>query len=346
METFEIGRATTIVAVLAASLLVWFFFLQWEKARRFFLGRPIAGALIEAMLIIGIAYSVHKIFNLLGFLPRLLDWAELFRLCGQVTFFIGAAMAIARLFEGILAKRHAETSNWRMPALSRIAFYGIFVLAGLVTFLVADGRTPKELFVWTGATAAVLAFVMQQTLGDLFSGLSLTIEGPFKIGDWLRLEDGTEGQVEDINWRATRLRKWDKTVFVIPNGRIARESFINLSGSQYIFAPWYSVKVSNDHPPSLIIALLEQAVRGCDIPMRDPAPVARILDASTTPYTYMVWVQFSNYPMMFAGRSEVYTAIDETLRGAGIEISANIQEIRHRKIEAIQAEAPALDPRS
>jgi hypothetical protein len=72
--------------------------------------------------------------------------------------------------------------------------------------------------------------------------------------------------------------------------------------------------------------------------MQEPAPVVRLLDASSTPYTYMVWVQFSDYPMMFSGRGELYSRIDETLRGSGIEVSAEIHEVRYRKLNSSSTE--------
>lgn len=73
--------------------------------------------------------------------------------------------------------------------------------------------------------------------------------------------------------------------------------------------------------------------------MRDPAPIVRLLDASKTPYSYIVLVQFSNYLMMFAGRGEIYLRIDEMLRDAGIAIAAEIHEVRYHSVEASSKEA-------
>ena len=179
---------------------------------------------------------------------------------------------------------------------------------------------------------------MQQTLGDLFSGLALSIERPFKIGDWIRLSDGTEGQVQDINWRATHLRGWDKTTFVIPNGTLARESFTNLHGENHVYSPWYTVKVSGDYDPQKVVRLLEKAAGRCVTPMKAPPPLVRLMDGEDTPYTYMVWVHFENYPTMFSGREELYREIDASLRNAGIPIASKIQEIRYRKVD----DAPSL----
>lgn len=323
-------RGPAIVAILIAALVVWVLFRQWGRARGFLAKHPVTGSTIEAILIVFATYTCHGIVTLFGTLPRFKHWTDLTLIGAELVLHLGWAVAIARVVEGVLQKKHAGKPDWHVSRLSRVGFYSFFMLLGAAAFFVSDGNTPTGLFVWTGATAAVLAFVMQQTLGDFFSGLALTIERPFKIGDWLRLEDGTEGQVEDMTWRATRLRKWDKSSYVIPNGQLASQSFTNLYGTRHSFAPWYTVKVSNEHAPALVIALLEQAARNCKIPSRDPEPVVRLMDASGSPYSYMVWVQFPNYPTMFAGRDELYRAIDETLRAAEIEIAADIQEIRLR----------------
>ncbi|MCE8519121.1 mechanosensitive ion channel family protein [Ruegeria pomeroyi] len=326
----DLERGPAIVIVVLAALIIWVLFRQWERTRWFMEKHPFTGSIIEAVLFVFATYTIHGIIILVGTLPRFRGWTDLTLIGAEFVLHLGWAVAIARIFEGVVHKKRADKPDWHVSRLSRVGFYSFFILLGAAAFFVSDGDTPTGLFVWTGATAAVLAFVMQQTLGDFFSGLALTIERPFKIGDWLRLEDGTEGQVEDMTWRATRLRKWDKTSYVIPNGQLASQSFTNLYGARHSFAPWYTVKVSNEHAPALVIALLEQATRTCKIPSRDPEPVVRLMDAGSSPYTYMIWVQFPNYPTMFAGRDELYRAIDDALRSADIEIATDIQEIRLR----------------
>ena len=62
--------------------------------------------------------------------------------------------------------------------------------------------------------------------------------------------------------------------------------------------------------------------------MPTPAPVIRLMNAEKSPYEYMVWMHFEDYPTMFAGREELYRNIDNTLRAEGIAIAADIQEVK------------------
>jgi small-conductance mechanosensitive channel len=64
----------------------------------------------------------------------------------------------------------------------------------------------SALLATSGVLAIVQGLALQNTLADVFSGLAINIERPFGAGDWITLNDGVEGQIFEINWRATRER--------------------------------------------------------------------------------------------------------------------------------------------
>ena len=251
----------------------------------------------------------------------------------ELLIYLAIASGCARLIEVWLVAQNADGSDTKLSQLSRGALYGVSLVVALIVFFMVNDYEPTELYVSTGAIAALVAFAMQQTLGDLFSGISLSIEKPFKIGDWLRFNDGSEGEVTDINWRATRLRGWDNTTFIMPNGQLARQSFTNLHGPNHLYAPWYYIRISGEADPNQIKKLLETAARRCESVLSNPAPVARLTDGEKVPYTYMVWVHFRNYPEMFAGREELYTEIRAALLNADLQLASDIQEVRFRPME-------------
>ena len=53
--------------------------------------------------------------------------------------------------------------------------------------------------------AIILGLALRSTLGDVFSGIALNLNRPYEVGDWIVLNDGTEGRVVETNWRATHL---------------------------------------------------------------------------------------------------------------------------------------------
>ncbi len=257
------------------------------------------------------------------------------------TYGVGT-LVVARAIDIIFLAPSRDEEPDRVPGLLRGLFYtGCFVV-GLAIYLNAHGYSITGVWVSTGVVAALAGFALQRTLGDLFSGIALSIERPFRAGDWLELRDGSVGQVVDINWRATRLRAWDNATLVIPNGELAGQGFKNLHGPTHLYAPWYLIKVPSEIDPRMAKALLLEAALRCSNVLRDPLPVVRLNDASTVPYTYMVWVHFRNYPAMFAGREELFREVHYALKSAGIQIAPDIKEWHIRRATVSQAEPPNI----
>jgi small-conductance mechanosensitive channel len=268
------------------------------------------------------------------------DWA-----LSQLTLLLAclaAGWALARLIDVSLSLNAEEQLGQRVPKLIIGLIYAALLFLGLTAFLWQQGYSFAGVWVSTGVAAAVLGLALQRTLGDLFSGIALGLERPFLIGDWVELKDGTIGQVVDLNWRATHLRGWDNATHVIPNSRMAGESIKNLHAETHLFGPWYFVKIPAEVDPRFATALLLDAAMRCESVLKVPNPIVRLADASSVPYSYMVWVHLKNYPTVFRGREELFREIHRSLQEAGIEVAPQIQELRTRRARVANAELPTI----
>ena len=74
---------------------------------------------------------------------------------------------------------------------------------------------------------AVVAFAMQDTLGNILGGLALQMDNSIEIGDWIKVDD-ISGRVVDIRWRSTLVetRNWETVVF--PNSQLMKNKFLVL----------------------------------------------------------------------------------------------------------------------
>ena len=216
------------------------------------------------------------------------------------------------------------------------------LLLGRHFFFMVQGYSFTGVWISTGLATAILGFTLQQTLRDFFSGIALSLEGSFRIGDRLQLENGTEGKIIDINWRATWLQDWDNTTHVIPNAKLAAQGFKNFHGPKHYYHPWYYVKIPADVDPRFAKELLFEAVLNCKTVLSKPAPIIRLNNAESIPYIYMIWVAFANYPSMFKGRDELYREIHYVLARAGIAPAAEVKEWRTRKADMFTAEPPTI----
>lgn len=239
-----------------------------------------------------------------------------------------------------VAVRSASSNS--VSGLLRGGIYGSCIFLGIGLFLWQEGYSFTGVWVSTGLATALVGFALQQTLGDFFSGLAMGVEGGFRIGDWLRLEDGTMGAVIDINWRATWLHDWDNTTHIIPNSKLAKQGFTNLGGEYHYHRPWYLIKMPAEIDPRFAKQLLLEGIYRCKHVLKHPAPVVRLENASTIPYTYMCWICFPNYLSMFRGREEFYREVHYVLQQAGVTPAPVITEWRGRRAEVPVAEPPTI----
>ncbi|MGH1478023.1 MAG: mechanosensitive ion channel domain-containing protein [Geminicoccales bacterium] len=321
-------------------------YLIWLVARRVLRDGSVASLRMRVLASIDLLLTPLALICLGSLAKTVLTWLDVAGLAENVGFlvhlsvFLSIAWFVAHFFELWILSRSRYDVGTYQPGLERGLLFGGMLFLGLLAFLAAKGYSITGLYVSTGAVAAVVAFAMQRTLGDLFSGIALSIEHPFRLGEWIELEDGRQGQVIDINWRATRLRAWDNTTLVIPNGALAAQGFKNLHGSNHRFSPWYEIKVPAEVDPRFAKALLLDAALKCRKIQKMPLPVVRLIDASTVPYTYMVWVHFPNYISMFAGREELFREIHHGFKKAGIQPSPMMRHHLTRTVEATMAEPP------
>ena len=267
---------------------------------------------------------------------------ELLRLT-LLAVYLMAGWALARFVDVSLALRAEERRSEQVPKLIIGLIYGTVLLLFAALFMWQQGYSFAGVWVSTGVAAAVLGLALQKTLSDLFSGIALGLERPFRIGDWLELTDGTLGQVVDMNWRATHLRGWDNATHVIPNGRLASESIKNLHAENHLYVPWYFIQIPAEVDPRFASALLLDAAMRCESVLKFPYPIVRLADASSVPYSYMVWVNFKSYPTMFRGREELFREIHRGLQDAGIEVAPQVQELRTRRARVASSELPTIE---
>ena len=108
----------------------------------------------------------------------------------------------------------------------------------------------EKIFAATAVGAVVVGFALQNTLGNLFAGLAIQIEKPFRVGEWVRIAD-IDGLVSEITWRAVKVRTKSGNFVVVPNSKLADDIIINYSEPTPETRIEVEVGVSYDAPPNL-----------------------------------------------------------------------------------------------
>jgi len=107
-----------------------------------------------------------------------------------------------------------------LPMLRRATQIAVLAMA-VVAVLTDLGYPVASLLAGLGIGGLALAFAAQKTLENLFGSVSISVDQPFQVGDFVKVEGGLTGTVEELGLRSTRIRTLDRTVVTIPNGKLA-----------------------------------------------------------------------------------------------------------------------------
>ncbi|MGE6513237.1 mechanosensitive ion channel family protein [Lysinibacillus sphaericus] len=122
-----------------------------------------------------------------------------------------------------------EEQNVLLPFFLRIGKVLIMILAMFTIASLWDFNL-NGFLTGIGLTGVAIAFGIRDTLAHVFGGMSVALDNPFQIGDWVATEDQKiEGIIEDINLRSTLIQTGDKGLVYVPNSYLVNRPLYNLS---------------------------------------------------------------------------------------------------------------------
>ena len=137
---------------------------------------------------------------------------------------------IIRNFEDKISK---PLVNWTLKGLEII-----IIVLGIVAVLELWGIKVGPVIAGLGLFGVAVALGAQDLFKNLISGILVLVEKRFKIGDWISVEGIIEGIVEKIGFRSTTIRKFDKSLAIIPNFQFAENAVVNVSETSNWLISW------------------------------------------------------------------------------------------------------------
>lgn len=228
--------------------------------------------------------------------------------------------------------------------LRDVALIAAFFVGVLLIFYYRTDLDVTGLFTTSAVISIVIGLALQDTLGNLFSGLALQTERSFNVGEWVRFGD-REGVVSDISWRATKLRTRTNDLVIIPNTVISKDIVINYSRPSRIHAELAHIGVHYRHRPAEVIAALEEASDQTEGILKRPRVDIRTKSYGDSAIVYEVKYWIKDYADLEDIDNDFMTRIWYSFKRHGIEIPYPIRDVRLRQVtqETEQAEAVADD---
>lgn len=245
-------------------------------------------------------------------------------------------LLLSRALTSNLSRHHMDSS---LEQLCKNTLSVTLITLGSITVLAQFGFDVVSIIAGLGIVGIAVGFAAQSTLANFIAGITLLIERPFRIGDWVKIH-GEEGRVVRIAFRTTWLRTRDNIFTMIPNESVATSDIINFSveGSTRIRIPLgIGYKESVAEVRTLIMPILTaHPMVVCNeqlqarVQMREIGESALILSAQ-------VWVQARDVEVKGRISCELLEQIQRKLEHAGIEMP-------YRNLQLHLDEAKALAP--
>lgn len=257
-------------------------------------------------------------------LPRGLKDAVLAVLATIILFsWLRAGLRTARLILKMVASNHHrfEIIQERTIPLFDMSLKILLVGAGAYLFLLIWGIDPTAWLASAGVIGIAVGFAAKDSLANLFSGIFIVADAPYRLGDYIVLDSGERGEVTHLGMRSTRLLTRDDVEVTIPNAVIANAKIVNESGG-----PWEKerirvpVGVAYGSDVDEVCAILEEVALAHEEIVRQPAPKVRMraFGASSLDFELLAWI---DHPQLRGRiRHDLLKDIYKTFGSRGIEI--------------------------
>ncbi len=238
----------------------------------------------------------------------------------RVMWWMVPAWLLARFMELFVWQPLEEQTKREIPRVVRAFVAGTFytlAILGIMAF-VFDQRI-TSLLATSGVLAMIIGLAIQMNISNVFSGIAINVERPFRIGDWVKIEGHEPGQIVNITWRTTRLETIDKNIICIPNAMASDQTLENLSYPDERYRAELIVHVDPGAKPEWVEKILMDAVMSVPEVLPEPAAIVQFDGVMDWSADFAVRFFCPNYAESIPISAQVWRQIVRNLKYAGFE---------------------------
>lgn len=169
---------------------------------------------------------------------------------GVVIFYIlSVTIILAKVLSGltIIKPKGSDKVSSSSSIVGNIIKVIVYCL-GLLMILQSVGIKITPILTALGVGGLAVALALQDTLSNLFAGIQIVSTKKINTGDYIKLDSGQEGFVEDVNWRYTSVRVGANSIFIVPNAKMASIIVTNYDypNREFVFDVLFGVDYKSD----------------------------------------------------------------------------------------------------
>jgi MscS family membrane protein len=224
--------------------------------------------------------------------------------------------------EGVSGIRHAESTSIARDVTRLITRIISFIIIFALFFNVAEyfGIPVNAVFASAGIAGFAVAMAAKDTLSNLFGGVTIFLDRPFRPGDYIVFDNNERGEVVQIGLRSTRIQTRDDVMITIPNSIITNSRIVNQSSPNPMFRVRIKIGVAYGSDIRQVEAILVEQVRSNPLAAQQPEPRVRFrrFGDSSLDFELLCWAKrpHDRGRLIHGLNTGIYNALND----AGIEI--------------------------
>ncbi|WP_370573418.1 mechanosensitive ion channel family protein [Methanomethylovorans sp.] len=316
---------SSIVIAAIVDLIFKRVFMYYASKTRFEFDDLIVAALRKPLyltvIFIGMFFSLHYT-NLTTKYIYILDRTGLTAL---FVVWIVALLGINKIvfekvFPHLTRKTETQIDDELLPLLKGIANVSIVFIGILAILNLIWNINVTPLFASAGIAGLAVAFAAQDSIAQLFGGISIYFDQPFKRGDRIELESGEVGIVHEVGIRTTRIMNLYNNMIIIPNSIIANSKVINYTSPEGNMVVKMTMGVAYGSDVEKVRRVLYDIIRKIDIILKDPEPSVRLSEYGDSSINFALYMWIKNPSDKIKLIDMVNSRIAEEFEKEGIEI--------------------------
>ncbi len=240
-------------------------------------------------------------------------------------FYVATGLAFIHLWGLVVFRLLLPVLRFRGPKIVEDLSIAVGYVAWGLVCLRQIGLDLSQIVTTSAVITAVLAFALQDTLGNILAGLALQLDESIKAGDWVQI-DHYSGRVVEINWRATRIETRNWETVVVPNSTLLKSAFSVLGKREGAPQQWrrnVTFEVNLETLPTQIISIVEYALHEAALKnvAKEPMPNCVLMSVEKGIAHYAVRYWLTDLAADDPTDSNIRALIDAALRRHGRRLS-------------------------
>ena len=219
-----------------------------------------------------------------------------------------------------------------LPPIKRILPITIYAVATLIA-LDQLNIAISPLLAGFGIGGLAVALAVQPTLSNFFAGTYLVSEGQLKEGDFIELEGGPSGYIEEVGWRSTKIKNRFNNLVIIPNSKMIDSILTNYysptPATNVIITCGISYESDLNHVERIVNNVAKEILNSSDEGVKDADPFVGFSEFGDSNIEFFVFLQAKDRIGSFKLKSELIKAIYEEFANENIEINYPVRKVKY-----------------